>query len=164
MPPTFDYDAEGMPDPDERPFAPEGEYLLTVKAIKETVSKKKLTEEGEKGGFPQVIVTPVIAVGPLNAPNPTLKGLEMPWHYVTFFPKGERAAGMALKFLKSIGEPYQGAFKVNAPAWPGKSFRAYLIVENWEGKRRNKIKWVDGLREEDLKLLATEDLEEGVPF
>ncbi len=64
-------------------------------------------------------------------------------HWVTFLPKERDGAGMALNFLKHIGEPYEGQFVVTPENWIGKKVRAKLkIEEGFDGVKRNAIQYL----------------------
>jgi len=73
-------------------------------------------------------------------------------HWVTFLPPGSPGAGMAIHFLKCIGQPYEGALNVDPMAWERKNFMARVIVnkykdDNGNEKTNNKlaeIRAVDG--------------------
>lgn len=60
-------------------------------------------------------------------------------HWVTFMPKGNKGAGMAIHFLKSIGEPYEGVLDINPMSWEGKTFMGKVSVNEYQGKRNNKF-------------------------
>ena len=73
------------------------------------------------------------------------------YHNVTFFKdKTKKGAGMALHFLKCIGEPCEGEFAVDEGNWVGKKLMGHVEYETVkEGKHKGKtfprIKWVDPL-------------------
>jgi hypothetical protein len=74
-------------------------------------------------------------------------------HWVTFLPKSKPGAGMALHFLKCIGEPYEGVIDVNPMAWERKTFMGYAIVNKFtdkEGreKRNNKLDKISPIKDE----------------
>lgn len=64
---------------------------------------------------------------------------ERVFHTVTFLPKDKPGAGMAIHFLKTIGEPWEGKFEVESGHWIGKRFMGYVINEEYNGKTKNKI-------------------------
>lgn len=64
---------------------------------------------------------------------------ERVFHSVTFMPKGTDGSGMAIHFLKTIGEPYEGKIKPNAKTWVGAKFDAYVIEDEYMGKKKNKF-------------------------
>lgn len=76
------------------------------------------------------------------------------FHSVTFMPKGKDGAGMAIHFLKTIGEPYEGQITPNADEWVGKRFMGYVIQDEYQGKKNNKLG--------EIKLY--EPKKDGVPY
>ena len=76
------------------------------------------------------------------------------FHSVTFMPKGKDGAGMAIHFLKTIGQPYEGAIKPDAQAWVGAKFMGYAITDEYKGKTKNKLG--------EIKLY--EPKKDGVPY
>ena len=70
-------------------------------------------------------------------------------HWVTFLPKEQKGAGMALHFLKCIGEPYEGVIDVKPQHWERKSFMGKVIVSEYEGKKNNKFEAVDKIKDAD---------------
>jgi hypothetical protein len=64
---------------------------------------------------------------------------ERVFHSVTFMPKDKDGAGMAIHFLKTIGQPYTGPIKPDAKAWVGAKLMAYMLTEEYNGKTKNKI-------------------------
>jgi hypothetical protein len=76
------------------------------------------------------------------------------WHGVTIMEPTKKGAGMAILFLKAIGEPWEGQFDIDSDNWVGKRFRAKLIVgKDQKGRPRN-----------ELAYLVSEDAGEEVPF
>ncbi len=64
---------------------------------------------------------------------------ERVFHTVTFMPKDKDGAGMAIHFLKSIGQPFEGKLDINTDDWIGKRFMGYAIVDEYNGKKKNKL-------------------------
>ena len=96
--------------------APAGVYRLVIKSVKEKTSKN---------GDPMVSVS-------CEIDDNQYLGVPV-WHNVTFLGDDEngipkRGAGMAIKFLKTIGEPWENDFVVNSENWIGKKFSAKLNV------------------------------------
>lgn len=60
-------------------------------------------------------------------------------HWVTFFKKGEKGAGMAIHFLKAIGQPYEGQIEIDPMAWERKVFMGKVVVNEYQGKKNNKF-------------------------
>jgi len=93
---------------------PEGEYILRIiRAVAgETQNHDaKVTVDFEVAG---------------GGPN---SGREIRFHTVAFLPKESKGAGMALHFLKTIGEPFEGKFKWDERKWIGKELRAQVVIE-----------------------------------
>jgi len=76
------------------------------------------------------------------------------FHSVTFMPKGKDGAGMAIHFLKTIGQPYEGQIKPDCFNWVGKRFTGYVIEDEYNGKKKNKLG--------EIKLY--EPQKDGVPY
>lgn len=127
------YDSTGVKMDGEFEAAPEGMYDLLVAKITDT-------KDGEpwktKNGDDYVSVECEIA-------NGEWQGKKI-WHGVTFMDDTSRkGAGMAIHFLKSIGEPWQGKFDIDTDNWPGKIFRAKLKVgKDNQGRPRNEIAYL----------------------
>jgi hypothetical protein len=68
------------------------------------------------------------------------------FHSVAFLPKDNPGAGMALHFLKTIGQSYEGKFIVDPLQWIGHTFRGYVIIDEYNGKKNNKIKQVETVK------------------
>lgn len=136
----FVYNANGL-DPDTGGYtpAPEGTYNLIIRDVSEKNTKMK--EDGS-GGYPYIATKCEI--------DDQGEGFgKIVWHNVVFFPRDMKAAGMAVHFLKTIGEPYEGEFEVNEHNWIGKRFKAKVNIEkDPKGVDRNKIAYV--IREEQI--------------
>lgn len=59
--------------------------------------------------------------------------------WVTFLPKDQKGAGMALHFLKCIGEPHEGVIDIDPMRWERKTFMGKVLVSEYEGKKNNKF-------------------------
>jgi hypothetical protein len=102
----------------------------------EFVSKdgKKYPAEGntKNNAYPKVdILVQVTTPGEFEG--------ERLFHTVTFMPKDKPGAGMAIHWLKTIGQPWEGVFKVNSDAWVGADFQGYVVQDEYQGKKKNKI-------------------------
>ena len=64
---------------------------------------------------------------------------ERVFHTVTFLPKDKPGAGMAIHFLKSIGQPWEGNFQVISDNWIGCRFKGYVVQDEYKGRIKNKI-------------------------
>lgn len=110
---------------------PNGDYVLQIVKTEESTSRK---------GSPMVKVTCAV-----DAP-PEFTGAVI-YHYVTFVEKGQPGAGIALHFLKCIGEPFEESetLEVDPKNWEMKKFKAKVIQEPYktpDGKEgvSNKIR------------------------
>lgn len=141
---------------------PAGIYCLEIIRYKEGESEKK----DYKVNLEANIIYPN-KVEDLVVFGVTLK------HTVTFMPptnkKGEvnKGAGMAIHFLKTIGEPWEESdeLDIEPSRWIGKRFIAKIEPDDWEtpeGKviKLNKIRWLDVIPADMLPKLP----EEGIPF
>jgi hypothetical protein len=123
---SFRHDSTGI-DPDATiALMPEGWYTFRIKEAEEMKSKK---------GYDQILAK----CEPVNQPE---YNDAMIWHYITFFQKSEKGAGVSVQFRKAIGVPYGGEDVVDADEWVGKKFEGYVVADTYEGKTRNKIKMV----------------------
>lgn len=127
------YDATGVSMEGNFTIAPEGVYDLVI--LKVTDIKDGLPWK-TKNGDDYVSVETEIASGEFA--NTKV------WHGVTVMEdKTRKGAGMALQFLKAIGEPYEGKFEIDTDRWVGKRFRAKLkIAKDNQGRAKNEIAYV----------------------
>jgi hypothetical protein len=146
----FGFDSTGI-NPDERG----GGKLLPKRwfdlEIIEHVSKdgKTYPMEGytNEAKYPKVD----ILVKVINDPE---YNDERIFHTVTFMPKDKKGAGMAIHFLKSIGQPWEGKFQVASNNWVGCQFKGYVITDEYKGKTKNKIG----------EIKPMEEVKESIPF
>lgn len=61
------------------------------------------------------------------------------FHTVTFMPKDKDGAGMAIHWLKTINQPFEGKINIDTKAWVGERFMGYPIVDEYKDKKRNKF-------------------------
>lgn len=132
-----DYTSEGAEVPADSFTIPDGEYILRVDKVKEGKSKNDdyqvtcsmRVADGERKGFP------------------------VNYHRVTFLnpAKNPKAAGMSIHWLKVLGQPWEGKFKIYPEDWIGKCFLAYLAAETFNGFESMKVKWVKALDKEQLE-------------
>ena len=114
-------------------LVPEGEYTLRI-----IDTKMGQTKDNDD----MVTVSSEIVGGEYNLEK-------INYYNVIFFKdKSQKGAGFALKFLKSIGEPYEGEFSWDERNWVGKKFKAMIKHETASqgkhaGKTFAKISWVD---------------------
>jgi len=130
---SFSFNAKGI-KMDEAAVAPEGVYTLQIK--KASDFDKEGNPRITKNGDPYVSVKCEI--------DDTGEWLGTTvFHNVTFLPKEKKGAGMALQFLKAIGEPYEGVFDVEPDNWIGKRFRAKLkVTKDLNGRPKNEIAYL----------------------
>jgi len=64
---------------------------------------------------------------------------ERVFHSVTFMPKDKEGAGMAIHFLKTIGQPWEGKIAPDCSKWLGAKFTAYVLTDEYNGKIKNKL-------------------------
>jgi len=138
----FEYDASNIdPKEVEGPVfdpIPEGDYQLQIIESEEGISKKE---------NPLVRLKCEVQCG-VDINDKEYFG-KFVWHNVTFLPEGKKGRGMAIKFLKTIGEPFEGEFQVNAENWKGKMFDAHIVTETYLGVARNKIGYLKDKAEEE---------------
>ena len=133
---------------------PDGAYRLIVTDVQETKPK---------AGDYQVIVTFRVSGGQYDK-------RKIPFHRVTFFGDNDApGAGIALAFLKALGQPYKGKFSIDPEAWKGKTLTADVGSEEYNGRLNNKILGVDADTPDqpakaDQEKTAAPPVQEEVPF
>lgn len=128
------YDATGI-DPDARTFEllPDGNYTLKIVKAEETKSKA--------GNLMAKVECEVVN-------NLDFNGRKV-FHNVTFLDPKEKGAGMAIHFLKTIAQPWEGKIEIDIPRWEGATFLAkvgkssYVSQKTGKTVDRNEIKAVD---------------------
>lgn len=134
----FRYNSEGVKMEKEFSVAPEGDYLLKI--VKASDQKKGINGGMEdrvtKNGDPYVNVECEIVDGEFEG--------NKVFHNVTFMlDKTKKGAGIAVHFLKTIGEPWEGDFEVEPERWIDNQFRAHLRVsKDLQGRPKNEIAFV----------------------
>jgi hypothetical protein len=120
-------------------LVPKGRYLLRISKV----------DEGFSGnGDYKVTVTFEVA-----APK-DFALISIPFHNVTFLPAGRPGSGIAIHFLKSIGEPWEEreTLDINPERWIGKLLWAEVDVNKYQktmpdgnvvDRQTNKIQSVD---------------------
>lgn len=135
---SFPHDAAAPTAGGERKLLPDGIYELQITDAKEGKSK---------AGDIMVNVTCEV----IN--NNEFNGAKV-FYNVTFMPKEKPGAGMSTHFLKTIGQPWDGAIIVEPDNWVGEQFKAKIGTREYKNKMGNTVKT------NDIK-----DIEEaGVPF
>ena len=61
------------------------------------------------------------------------------FHTVTFLPKDKEGAGMAIHFLKTINQPFEGKLSFNSEDWVGQKLQGYALTNEYKGKVNNKL-------------------------
>lgn len=127
------YDATGI-DPDVKLFEPmpDGQYKLIITKAEETESKN--------GNLMAKLECEVIN-------NEEFNGRRV-FHNVTFLAPTEKGAGMAIHFLKTIGQPWEGKIDIDINGWEGATFVAKLVKASYTNKFgklvwKNEIKGVE---------------------
>lgn len=135
------YDATGI-DPTQKSFEllPDGKYTLRIAKAEETESKNRH-------------LMAKLECEVIN--NQDFNGRKV-FHNVTFVPKTEKGAGMAIHFLKTIGQPWEGQIDIDIPAWEGATFQAKLGRASYTNKAGQLV------HKNEIK--AVEPVEEGIPF
>lgn len=128
------YDSRGVKPSQFSDPVPAGNYILQIIKTEEKMTSK---------GLPMIKMTCTV-----QAPS-EFSGAAV-FHNVTIIPKGEPGAGIAIHFLKTIGQPFEEdeALEINPEAWVYGTFLARIIQEPYtkpDGTRiiTNKIKGVD---------------------
>ena len=129
---SFNYNAKGV-----KPWSG-GSYLIPAGRYRLKIID---TEEGKtKKEDPMVRVDFKVMGGEHD-------GKTLKFHNVTFFGRDEDGAskpgaGIAIHFLKTIGQPWEGDFQVDHMKWRGKELDANVIEDVYNGKVSNKVKEV----------------------
>lgn len=129
----FSWNAGGQEPMDYSPIKP-GKYSVCIIEVKQSRSRNN---------DPMIEVQCVID-------QEESRGRRL-WHRVTFIGEGRPGAGIAVHFLKTIGEPFDihNDFKVKPGNWIGRRFIATIINEKYvnpetrEERVSNVIKGVE---------------------
>lgn len=118
------YDATGI-DPDVKSFElmPDGKYTLKITKAERTKSKN--------GNLMAKLECEIIN-------NPDFNGRKV-FHNVTFVDPGSKGAGMAINFLKTISQPWEGKIQIDIPAWEGAQFIATLGKTAYTSTKTGKL-------------------------
>lgn len=87
--------------------------------------------------------------------NPQWQDMKV-FHTVTFMPKEKDGAGMAIHFLKTINQPFEGKLDIQTDNWIGQKLQGYAITDEYKGKVKNKLG--------EIKAYAPLPVESGLPF
>ncbi len=85
------------------------------------------------------------------------------FHTVTFLPKDKDGAGMAVHWLKSINQPFEGKVNVDVQEWVGERFMGYPIIDEYNGKKRNKFGEIKACMSTTPKIQKAQT-EDTIPF
>lgn len=119
--------------------APAGTYTLKIKKVFDTDREGNV--KVTKNGDPMVSV-----LCEIDDTGEYLGGTV--WHNVTFLGRNEdgtakKGAGMAIHFLKTIGQEWEGDFEWDSDDWIGATFRAKLkVTKDKSGQPRNEIAYL----------------------
>lgn len=128
------YDATGInPDVQSFELMPDGKYTLKITKSERTKSKN--------GNLMSKLECEVIN-------NPEFNGRKV-FHNVTFLDPDAKGAGMAIHFLKTISQPWEGKITLDIPGWEGSQFIATLGKSTYYSEKKkmnvdkNEIKKVE---------------------
>jgi len=139
---------------------PEGKYHLRIISADSGTIKT-----GSNYGCDKVTVSFSVIGG-------TYSGRTINYHNVSFLPAmrdGEYVpgSGMALNFLKCIGEPYstEGEYTWDERRWIGKICSAYVVIEpDGQGRKWNRIRFINEPDKEYRELNLTKQSIENDPL
>jgi hypothetical protein len=134
---SFPHDAAAPTEGGGSRLLTPGKYELLITKVEEKTSKK--------GNYPMVNVTCEVQN------NEEFNGAKV-FHNVTFLPKDKPGAGMSTHFLKTIGQPWDGAIEVNPDAWVGEDFTAKISTREYEKKdgTKGKTNNIDEIESSDV--------------
>lgn len=118
------YDSTGI-DPDAKSFdlLPDGKYTLKIDKAERTISSN--------GNLMAKLECKVI-----NNPDYNDRII---FHNVTFLSPEKKGSGMAIHFLKTICQPWEGKIDINIPDWVGASFIAKVGHGQYESQKYKKM-------------------------
>lgn len=136
----FNYDSRGVKPSTINEPLPAGEYTFEIVKAEEGFTQK---------GLPMVKLMARVVEGECKG-----RGI---FHNVTFLPNDSPGAGIAIHFLKSIGEPWEEAenLDIDCTRWVGRQFVGNVIQEPY--------KKPDGSQIMTSKIKGVEPVQ-GIPF
>lgn len=111
------------------PVAPAGTYYLTVVEAKEGMTK------GNNGNPKRPMLELELVVS-----NGEYEDKVRIWHYLTFIEAGAKGHGMTLHALHAFGFETEGENDYSAQQFVGRTVKAELDIDTYQGKRKNIIK------------------------
>lgn len=134
----FDFDGTGIVVEDKqfvKKLMPKGSYNYEIVGFVSKAGDTYPKEGKTKNGDMKVDFLAEVSDG-------EFKG-ERVFHSVTFLPKDKSGAGMAIHFLKTINQDWEGKFTVDPNSWIGERFKGYTVEDEYQGRKSNKIKGVE---------------------
>lgn len=138
---SFQYNATGIQPTGGFAPIPKGRYLLRIESV---------VEKRSRNGDPMIVVNFIVHEGRYAARR-------IRFHNVTFLPAESKGAGMAIHFLKTIGEPYEGPLDIESERWINRLLIGHVDQEpDINNVLRNVVK--------DVEPHSGEEGEDGIPF
>lgn len=132
----MEFDAEGLATSNYK-LLPDGWLPFKIVEVEDRESSK---------GYPQ-------AVAKCKCVDPRYPDYGEIWNFVTIIPKDQKGAGIAVHWLKCIGQPYEGKFVLDTEKWLGKKFMGNVCTEVYKGKPNNKFKEISPYRDLETSMI-----------